>query len=310
MQITILIVSYNSCKLIVNQINSFKKFVKSNNTKFDFLVFENAGFNSDWNKYDNFLKKFNINLILSDENHGYGGAFNQVINKVKSDFVVLCNADLIYDCNPFDSLLNTFKVYNNIGCVGITQKYLNNKRQKSFRKILNLKNLLLELFTFDLISFGNSFSENTNSIFLNDCYVDGAFMFFQTEFIKKIGAFDSNFIFYFEDMDICNKIQNLGYKLIIKTDVSIIHLRGSDSIKESLDLSDFSIINYYNSLKYYILKNHSIPSLFFIKFIVIILSFQKVIIGSLLFFILGIRKYKKMISIYIIFIKKIYDFIL
>ena len=82
--ITLIIVSYKSEKLIIQNLQILKKFPT--------IIINN----SKTNEFNTLINDFkNIELILSDENLGYGKANNLGVNKSKTPYVLIVNPDIL-----------------------------------------------------------------------------------------------------------------------------------------------------------------------------------------------------------------------
>ena len=57
----------------------------------------------------------------------------------------------------------------------------------------------------------------------------GAFMFIRSSVLKKVGFFDEDFFFYGEDLDLCYRFRQNGYKIVYTPITKIIHYKGASS---------------------------------------------------------------------------------
>jgi GT2 family glycosyltransferase len=57
----------------------------------------------------------------------------------------------------------------------------------------------------------------------------GSFMMMPTKLFRQIGMWDETYFFYGEDIDLCYRIGEAGYKIIYYPKVSTLHLRGASS---------------------------------------------------------------------------------
>lgn len=62
--------------------------------------------------------------------------------------------------------------------------------------------------------------------------INGAFMLARREVLEKVGLFDENFFMYGDDLDLCIRTAQAGYKIIYDGRVQIIHLKGVSMAKE------------------------------------------------------------------------------
>jgi len=59
----------------------------------------------------------------------------------------------------------------------------------------------------------------------------------RTEVLDRIGWFDEQFFMYAEDVDLCRRIHNAGWKLYYLSEAEIIHIAGSASKNNSNQFS-------------------------------------------------------------------------
>lgn len=98
-------------------------------------------------------------------------------------------------------------------------------------------------------------------IYSIDCLV-GAFMLMKMNVIKKIGLLDEKFFMYGEDIDLCYRIKEAGFKIIYYGKTRITHFKGSSSKKQKSKL----IYHFYRSMylfynKHYKKENNIIVTL-------------------------------------------------
>lgn len=63
--------------------------------------------------------------------------------------------------------------------------------------------------------------------------VNGAFMMCPRRVLTRVGVFDEQFFMYGDDLDLCFRIHRSGYRVVYDGRVSLIHLKGVSSAKES-----------------------------------------------------------------------------
>jgi GT2 family glycosyltransferase len=102
--------------------------------------------------------------------------------------------------------------------------------------------------------------------------------------IKKIGFFDENFFLYWEDIDLCRRIKNTQYKIILNKELLALH-EGSKSSDNNLSMMYLRLSNYKYGEYLYDYKYHKLRIIKTIRQI-----FQKIIyfLGNVFIF-----KFKK-----------------
>ena len=239
--ITLIIVSYKSEKLIIQNLQILKKFPT--------IIINN----SKTNEFNTLINDFkNIELILSDTNLGYGKANNLGVNKSKTPYVLIVNPDILLDEQLINTLYSTFINYNDdIGVVGPALYDLNMKRRTN-GSVSHIKKIR-----------GRKLHNAINNIPEGNMCCDflvGCCLFMKRDFFIELGGFDKDFFMYFEDNDLCDRIIKKGKTIIEVPSAKVIHLENSSSKKNSFQNSKLAIIHKISEY-IYLKKNVSLINL-------------------------------------------------
>ena len=74
------------------------------------------------------------------------------------------------------------------------------------------------------------------------------------ELLKRLGGFDEQFFYCYEDTDLCKRISNAGYPILYTPSVSITHLVGQSTNKKFKPIGfaiDLQVTRYLYFYKYY-----------------------------------------------------------
>ena len=91
-------------------------------------------------------------------------------------------------------------------------------------------------------------------------FVNGAFMFFRSSVFANVGGFDTNIFLYFEEMDICLRMRQLGYTSFLVPEAKILHYQGASTGTSQL-ISKEGLLSYF----YVIKKNYTCSKYVFIR---------------------------------------------
>jgi len=254
--ITFIIVSYKSDKVIEDCINSLPK-------KSKIIVIEN----SKNLKLKKKLKKKNKIKIILNNNVGMGAANNIGIKKSKTQFVYILNPDVKFKRNTFKNLVKSVKQIDDFAILSPRNSNL---------KYPNYK-----------IEDANHISNNI----LNVQYVDGFSMLINKKKFKKKKYFDENFFLYLENNDLCKRVKSNGDFIYIIKNSSIKHLGASSANSEFSEKIEYLRNWHWMWSKFFYNKKYYG---FFIALIKIAPNLFSSII-KLLFFSFFINKQKKMI---------------
>ena len=81
-------------------------------------------------------------------------------------------------------------------------------------------------------------------------WITGCFMLVRAEVLQKVGGFDEQFFYYYEDMDLCRQIWDAGYPIIYTPDAIITHLKGQ-STSQRLPPVTFALDSQITRYRYY-----------------------------------------------------------
>ena len=222
--ITISIVNYNAGEYLIKCLESLKNV--ANELSFDVFVVDNK---SSDGSIEAAQRKFpNFNFILNKENLGFGKAHNVVLKKAKTPYVLTLNPD----CEVLEGTLKyVFKFMEKNPDVGVSTCKI--EKADGSLDIASHRG-----FPTPWASFLYFFLKNDRLYHLTDRPMDkiheidsgvGAFLFLKKAVLEKVGYFDEDYFLYAEDIDLCFRIKQAGFKVMYMPDVKIIHVKGVSS---------------------------------------------------------------------------------
>lgn len=235
MELTIIILNYNTSELLKNCLNSIFEFEW--NKKFEIWVVDN---NSSDKSVEMVKKHFpKVKLMETGENLGFAGGNNIALRRVKSKYAMLLNSDTIVLDGSLDALVE----FMNEGHFGIgTCKLLN--KDKSFQPNAGDLPFGMALFSWisgiddipfvgELLPSFHIKSEKIIKTNKNIGWVSGTAMIIKNEVIEKIGLLDNSLFMYAEDTDYCIRAKKAGFKIGWTDTAQIIHLGGGSLVEPS-----------------------------------------------------------------------------
>ena len=223
-EVTVVMVSFHSIKLIVNPINCIDK-------EINIIVVEN----SNSKECKDFLeKKFaNVKVILSEKNLGNGGGINLGLKQVKTKYAFYLDIDTEIKEDTIKNLLIASTEIDNFTILApLVENY-------KYKKVDYFESSIMENKEHKLMSF-----------------VPGCAIFFNMEKILQIGFFDENFFLFFEENDIYMRCLKNNHKIYLIQAAKMIHT-GEMSVDKKYDLDIELIRNWhYMWSKFYFYKKH------------------------------------------------------
>ncbi len=179
----------------------------------------------------------NVTLILNGTNLGYTKACNQGIERSTGEYVLLLNPDTIIYDNALDNLLD----YVNKNDLSAAAPQLLNEDmtiQHSCRTLPGYWDMFCEMTLLSAI-FPKSrlFSRWKMRYFDHDSVREveqpmAAALLIKKSVLDEVGMMDERYKMFFNDVDLCKKLKDAGYKIMFYPGAKIIHSKGRSIYKD------------------------------------------------------------------------------
>ncbi len=220
---------------------------------------------ADNNSSDNsvpFLKENypKIKLILLDKNYGFAEGYNQALSKIEAEYFILLNSDVEVTENWILPIIDYMEKNKDVAAVQPKILAYNNKE---YFEYAGAAGGFIDKFGYPFCR-GRIISEvekdegqydNITEIF----WATGACMFVRADLYKKTGGLDADFFAHMEEIDLCWRLKNEGYKIVYSNESKIYHVGGGTLGSES---PHKLFLNYRNNLLL-LYKNLPASKLFF-----------------------------------------------
>jgi GT2 family glycosyltransferase len=258
MDVSIIIVNYNTRQLTLNCINSV--FEKTNNITFELILIDNL---STDGSIEEFRKDTRITFIESNDNLGFGRANNIGIGIAKGRNLLFLNSDTLLLNNAVKILSDYLDEHNDIGSCGGNLYNENLQPANSFFRFFPGFVAEVNELTgnrYEKIRFGKNHHHNFKEIPIEVSIITGADLMVKKNIIEKVGPFDADFFMFYEETEFCFRIKKTGYKIYSIPEAKIIHFE-SKSFEKHKD----KLRIYYSSRQIFYYKTYS-------KFKIIVLN--------------------------------------
>ena len=125
--VTLIIVCFNSEKLIEKNLEQLKKFKT--------IIVDNSNSKKTFNIINQFT---NIKYIAMKENIGYGRAINLGVKSAETQYILILNPDIIIDVDAIQILHDKYQIYENIGILAPSLYNQNNIRRTNGSITVNI----------------------------------------------------------------------------------------------------------------------------------------------------------------------------
>ena len=252
MATSIIIVSYNTKKLLDNCIESIYKTQKG---EYEIIVVDN---NSKDGSTELSVKYPNVHWIINCENKGFGYANNQGVRVSSYENIWLLNSDTILEKNILPELELFMQEHPNCGGISPSILYADKSPQityGNFPTILyywlnacSLIRLLPHTIKSKLLLGLPVYFKDVKEV----SHIVGVSMFIRKSAFNKVNGFDENFFLYFEETDLCDRMRKAGYSFYVLPYIYVLHL-----LSKSSPTSFFKIKHLLRSRIYYFKKRNA-----------------------------------------------------
>ncbi len=262
MELSIIIVNYNTKELTKQTIDSVKKTVI--NIEYEIFLVDNASVDGSIEFFKDIYESDNrVQLIFNNDNLGFAKANNIAIKKSKGRNILLLNSDTIVKEACIEKCLKYLNQQNDVGALGpkilLNNGELDHACKRGFPTPAASLYYMLKL---DKLYPKNKKFGQYRMTYLDDNEIGevdaltGAFMMVKREVIDKVGVLDDDFFMYAEDIDWCYRIKAAGWKIIYYPEAEMIHLKGQSSKKKRKYKTIYqfhkTMLQFYN--KHYVKK--------------------------------------------------------
>lgn len=242
MQVSIIIINYNTFKLTSDCIRSVMEMTRS--LSYEIILVDNASTECDPQE---FLIEFpRVKLVRSQHNSGFAGGNNLGISHSEGEYILLLNSDTVLQEDSISSCISKMEQVPKIGVLGCRMIYPDGQIQYTARRFRSISWELLDLFRFIpyLMPYAKRSRKMLGKYFRHDedsfCdWVNGAFFLFRKEILSLFpgNKLDERFFMYGEDHLWCEQIKSMGYDIYFYAGTTLIHINsGSTDISRQLEL--------------------------------------------------------------------------
>lgn len=229
-RIAVVILNWNGRKFLEKYLPSVVEYSSVSGT--EIIVADNGS--TDDSVY--FLKEYypGVKLILFEKNYGFAGGYNKALLSMEADYFILLNSDVEVTENWLPPLVELLK--KNPGVVACMPKIKSHVRKEYF-EYAGAAGGFIDKFgyafcrgrLFDYMEADNGQYDQPVEVF----WATGACLCIKSEIFKETGGFDDRFFAHMEEIDLCWRLQNLGYKIMVCPQSVVYHFGGGALPKEN-----------------------------------------------------------------------------
>jgi len=239
-KIAVVILNWNGAKLLEQFLPSVVAY--SNEAKI--YVADNA---STDNSIEVIKTQFpQVTIIQNKGNFGFANGYNVALQQVEEDYYALVNSDVEVSEKWLTPILS---IFDNEPNIGIIQPKILDYKNKAYFEYAGAAGGFIDQYgypycrgrIFETIEKDNGQYDDETEIF----WASGACLFIRKDIYRTLNGFDGDFFAHQEEIDLCWRAFNLGYKAKYTSESVVYHVGGA-TLNESNPRKTF--LNFRNSL--------------------------------------------------------------
>jgi GT2 family glycosyltransferase len=198
--------------------------------EFEVLVIDNASTDGTVEVIDELFEK--VITICNNENRGFAAANNQGIERSQSKYVLLLNPDTIIQRNSLNTLWKFMDDNQDVAACGPKLLNEDGTSQPSARRFPTFRGALYRYTVCrPLRIFRGQYEKWLMKNFKHNTQTDvdqlmGSALMIRKSVIDRVGKMDESFFMYYEEVDLCHRIRNAGWRIVFVPEAVITHVGG------------------------------------------------------------------------------------
>lgn len=245
-EIAVVILNYNG----IQYLKQFLPNVIEHSNEATIYVIDNGSTDGSYN----YLKSLHkVKTIRSEKNLGYTGGYNFGLKQLNEKYLVLINSDIEVTTNWLKAPIELLQNNTN---VAVCQPKLMDLNQRNKFEYAGAAGGFIDFYGYPFCKgrLFETLEEDVNQYNAVDeiFWASGACLFIKAEIFNKVNGFDNYYFAHMEEIDLCWRIKNQGYKIMYEPNSKVYHLGGGTLNKAN---PKKTYLNFRNNLST-ILKNH------------------------------------------------------
>lgn len=193
-----------------------------------------------------------IEIIELDKNYGFAGGYNKAFEKINSEYYILLNSDVAVSENWIEPIIKKMDDYP---VVAAAMPKIISYHDRSKFEYAGAAGGFIDKWGYPFCRgrILNNIEPDNNQY--NDSieifWASGTCLFIKSKIFHDAGGFDDDFFAHMEEIDLCWRIKNMGYKIYCYPCSQVYHIGGGTLPNET---PSKLFLNFRNSL-WVLLKN-------------------------------------------------------
>ncbi|MDZ4665035.1 MAG: glycosyltransferase family 2 protein [Bacteroidota bacterium] len=239
-KLAVVILNYNGKHFLEKFLSNIINF----SSPHEVIVADNASTDDSISFLKNNFSK--VKLIQNSTNVGYAGGYNEALKQIDSEYYVLLNNDVQVKPNWLQPLVELMDSDTKIAAC---QPKLLDQKNKNIFEYAGASGGFMDAYgypfcrgrIFESIEEDKGQYEDIKEIF----WASGACLMVRSNIFWQVGGFDTDYFAHMEEIDLCWRMQNFGYKVYVEPNSYVYHVGGGTLQKQN---AHKTFLNFRNSL--------------------------------------------------------------
>ncbi len=241
-RVAIVILNWNGAKLLRQFLPSVIEFSKGNSS--EIIVADNGSTDESLSILRNKFPA--VKIIDLKQNFGFARGYNETLRQIEADYFVILNSDVEVTAGWLESPIQLMETDKSIAAV---QPKILSYNKKTHFEYAGAAGGFIDRFgypfcrgrIFNEVEADNGQYDNVVDIF----WATGACMFVRSDLFREAGGFDADFWAHMEEIDLCWRLKNRGFRIVFTPESKVYHVGGGSL---SYDNPQKLYLNFRNNL--------------------------------------------------------------
>ena len=172
-----------------------------------------------------------VTFLHNTDNRGFAAAANQGVRATAAPFVFLLNPDAEVIGGSFDAIRKVAEKRPRAGAIGVLVRNTDRSLQPSARKVPGLGEALGHAFVGPFApnnrwsrSYTMAGWDRTSEREVE--WVSGSAVLLRRVAFEEVDGFDEGFFMYVEDVDLCTRLRDRGWRVLFSPELEVVHATG------------------------------------------------------------------------------------
>ena len=222
-KIAIVILNWNGAKLLQQFLPSVIEFSKGDSTKI--VVADNGSTDDSLQILQNQFPE--VKILDLKQNYGFARGYNEALKQINAEYFVILNSDVEVTAGWLDEPI---RLMENDSSIAAVQPKILSYNQKTHFEYAGAAGGFIDRYGYPFCR-GRIFNEVEEDRGQYNDSVDifwatGACMFVRSSQFREAGGFDADFWAHMEEIDLCWRLKNRGYRIVYTSESTVYHVGG------------------------------------------------------------------------------------